>query len=342
MIKQIKHKFKKILIFSIYLIFLLETISYVLIKFDNTEMFIINSFTEKTNDKRIYTLKKNYFSLETIIDGINDKNWKIFTSNDGFRIEENYTIDSTKEKFLFIGDSVPFGWGVNYNETVPYFFQKKNLDLTVLNGAVPSYSLNQAVERFFIEFSQLENLKYLYLQVYAPAQIYAHFGTDWRPGDNWTTISKYILRNYEFLNVKIPFYGEPYTTSFIKKKVYRIQRKRLVEIKTSNESDKKYIDYLNKDLIRLNTFLNKKKIKLILSPINAPDSTTQTFNDQYKNSIILTNDTFKKFSNKNENVIFFDISKKLNSNDENFIDQCCHLSKAGAILIADELNFFFR
>ena len=125
MIKRIKHKFKKTLIFSIYLIFLLEAISYVLIKFDNTDMFIINSFTEKTNDKRIYTLKKNYFSIETVIDGINDKKWKIFTSNDGFRIEKNYTIDLTKEKFLFIGDSVPFGWGVNYNETVPYFFQKK-------------------------------------------------------------------------------------------------------------------------------------------------------------------------------------------------------------------------
>ena len=133
--------FKNLISAIIFFIFLLEIVAYSLSKFDNTEMFNIRSFTEKTNDKRLYTLKKNFFSNETELDGTNTKDWEIYTSENGFRIGKNDKIKLKKDKFIFIGDSVPFGWGLNHDQTLPFFFQKMNQELTVLNGAIPSYSL---------------------------------------------------------------------------------------------------------------------------------------------------------------------------------------------------------
>ena len=53
--------FKNLISAIIFFIFLLEIVAYSLAKFDNTEIFNIRSFTEKTNDKRLYTLKKIFF-----------------------------------------------------------------------------------------------------------------------------------------------------------------------------------------------------------------------------------------------------------------------------------------
>ena len=333
---------KKFIFLIIFSIFLIESVAIGLSFFDNTEMFNIRLFTEKTGDDRLYTLKKNFFSKETEIDGIKKKDWEIYTSEDRFRIGKNSKINMKKDKFIFIGDSVPFGWGLNYNETLPFFFQEINSDLTVLNGAIPSYSLNQSVERFFTEFSKIKNIKYFYLQIYATDPIYAQLGDKWQPGDNWTTISKYIFRNYNFLNFKIPFYGNPYILSFIKKKIYRIKIKKLTQQKINPESNKKFIKSINKDLTRLNNFLKNENITLILSPINIPDDTFSSLDNQNAKSIKLLNDSFLNFSKNNKNVKFFSLPNEFHKNNENFIDKCCHLSKKGSNTMAKALNLFYK
>ena len=54
-------KFLKRLLFSLIIfILLVEFISFFLNKFDNTEIFKTRIFTEKTNDGRMFTLKKNF------------------------------------------------------------------------------------------------------------------------------------------------------------------------------------------------------------------------------------------------------------------------------------------
>ena len=334
--------FKNLISAIIFFIFLLEIVAYSLSKFDNTEIFNIRSFTEKTNDKRLYTLKKNFFSKETELDGINKKDWEIYTSENGFRIGKNNNIKLEKDKFIFIGDSVPFGWGLNHDQTLPFFFQKMNQELTVLNGAIPSYSLNQSVERFFTEFSKIKNIKYVYLQIYAPAPIYAQLGNKWHPGDNWTTISKYIFRNYNYLNFKIPLYGEPYILSFIKKKIYRIKIKKLTQQKINSESNRKFTKFINKDLNRLNNFLKDENITLILSSINIPNDTLVSLDKQNTKSIELLNSSFLNFAKNNKNVKFFDLSNEFHQNNSNYIDKCCHLSKKGSSIMAKELNLFYK
>ena len=54
--------FKNLIFAIIFLILFLEIVAYSLSNFDNTEMFNVRSFTEKTNDKRLYMLKSNFFS----------------------------------------------------------------------------------------------------------------------------------------------------------------------------------------------------------------------------------------------------------------------------------------
>ncbi len=77
----------------------------------------------------------------SIPDYITTKNQiRIKTNSLGFRSEE---INQSKEHILILGDSVAFGNGVNDNETVSYFIQKKTAKYQVLNLAVPGYSIDQ-------------------------------------------------------------------------------------------------------------------------------------------------------------------------------------------------------
>ena len=79
-------------------------------------------------------------------------------------------------------------------------------------------------------------------------------------------------------------------------------------------------------------------IKLIIAPVNPPISTLNKHNDQLKNSINIINDILKNNQDK-FGYIFFDIRNILLKNEnENFIDECCHLSNLGADKVASELN----
>tara|TARA_B100000686_G_scaffold343531_1_gene424544 strand:+ start:6362 stop:7540 length:1179 start_codon:yes stop_codon:yes gene_type:complete len=66
---------------------------------------------------------------------------KKYTINSlGFRSKEP---DPSKEHILILGDSVAFGLGVNDNETVSHYIQKKVSKYQVLNLSVPGYSIDQ-------------------------------------------------------------------------------------------------------------------------------------------------------------------------------------------------------
>ena len=332
-------KFLKRLLFSLIIfILLVEFISFFLNKFDNTEIFKTRIFTEKTNDGRMFTLKKNFNHNQSEIYEGEKKNWQIYTSEERIRVGTSKNIDTKNDIFLFLGDSVPFGWGVDYENSLPFYFQKLNQNLNVINGAIPSYSLNQAVERFFIEFKDYKNLKYVYLQIYDPAPIYALLGDKWETEDNWVTLHKYIFRENKIIDLSIPLYGELYFQKFLKKKIYRIKIKKLKQINTSQKSEFKYLKHIDDNINRIYNYLNERGVKLILTPIIVPNKSFENLDNQNKKSIILLNKTFENFAINNEGVEFFKISDKLIFDSKNFIDKCCHLSEKGASLMAKELN----
>ena len=332
-------KFLKRLLFSLIIfILLVEFISFFLNKFDNTEIFKTRIFTEKTNDGRMFTLKKNFNHNQSEIYEGEKKNWQIYTSEERIRVGTSKKINTKNDIFLFLGDSVPFGWGVDYENSLPFYFQKLNQNLNVINGAIPSYSLNQAVERFFIEFKDYKNLKYVYLQIYDPAPIYALLGDKWETDDNWVTLHKYIFRENKMIDLSIPLYGELHFQKFLKKKIYRIKIKKLKQIKISQRSEFKYLKHIDDNVNRIYNYLNERGVKLILTPIIVPNKSFENLDNQNKKSIILLNKTFENFAINNEGVEFFKISDKLIFDSKNFIDKCCHLSEKGASLMAKELN----
>ena len=339
--KKFKLKTKIInLIISLFIfVFVIELISFSLNKLDNTKLFRIRVFNEITNDKRVFTLKKNISHIEKRIETDN-KSWELYTSAKGIRVGKNHKIRN-KNDFLFLGDSVPFGWGVNYENSVPSYFQNSNENFNIINGAVPSYALNQTIERFFIEFKDLDNLEYVYLQVIDPALHFSLLGDKWRPEYNWATLFKYIYKEYEFIDIKIPLYGELYFSEYLKKKIFRIKIKKIQRIKASEEAKQNYIKHIEDNLNKLQKYLNAKNVNLILSSIVVPDNIYKTLDAQHQEAIAIFNKVLKEFSLIHKDVYFFDVSKKIIFNDDFYIDEW-HLSSEGASLIADELTIFIN
>ena len=316
-----------------------ELISYILLKFDSTELFQIRNFTEKVNDKRVFTLKRNF--SENI-----NKQWSVISSNERLRISKydvktsNYLSESNfDEKFLFLGDSVPFGWGVNAEESLPYLFQKYNKDLVVLNAALPSYSLAQSVERYEKEFKNLKSLKFIFLQIYDPVEQYSILGINWNVDDNWANHSKQVLRPYNLIDIKLPFYGEPLFYDYFKIKLYRIKRKKLKESPYDDKSDYKFVSHINSSLNKINNLIKDKKIFFIISPTVINNSSINNLSKSHLRTLKMQNKNLKEFSERNKNVYYFDVSSQLNLDPKKtFIDLCCHLSDKGADLVAKELT----
>ena len=347
--KKIISIFLKTSLILVIIVSLLEIISFFLLKFDHTELFSVKNYIEKTNDNRIFTLKKDYDNdeLDHLYEG---RTFSIITSSERLRISKKNNLNikdkTDKQKFLFIGDSVPFGYGLDAEESLPFYFQNYNKNLIVFNGAVPAYSIAQTVERYNKEFKDIKNIKYIYLQVSSPAQEYGMFGVDWQPSDSWTFTDQ-VLRPYRLTNISIPYYGDSFFLDFVRKKIYRIaaKKKKLQTFKKKHnkQSDIKFVNHLN---LNLNNFYNSIKNHstiLILSPISAPKFSAKNRTVGYERAMKLLNKTFSDFSLKRSDVLYFDISSELNINSkEMFLDYAGHLSGKGAELTAKKLTEFIK
>ena len=148
LLKKLKTFLRKIYLYSVIIliciIFIecLTTIALKLNTFKNfNHPFLTFSFTEITNSNFL-NLKKNISLKEDI---------SIFTDINRLRVREeafNHNLNDNSNKIIFLGDSVPFGWGVNYEDSIPGAFEKINKKFTVINAAVPSYTIKQSVDKF--------------------------------------------------------------------------------------------------------------------------------------------------------------------------------------------------
>ena len=322
----------------IILISFIEIISYGILKFYSVDadLFRLTNINQKTNDERFVTLKKNHEEY------YKDKNIFVITSSYRTRIsskEKNLKNidDKDRIKILFLGDSVPFGYGVDAEKSIPYLFQKKNVDIISINGAIPGYSLAQTIARYKIEFKNIKNLKYVYLQIYDPASQYGTLGYTWREDDNWWNKPNQILRQYNLIDLNLPFYGEPYFYVFIKKLIIR-KKFDLPFFEPNRDSDERYKKHIKKELNKLYQEINNINAKLIIAPVTIPSHAINKINFFHLRAVNILNEELKDFSKKN-NVVFFDtISILKKGSKNNFIDNCCHLSKKGADIVSSHLS----
>ena len=311
--------------------FILELGSFALLTILNKskqEVFPLNGFMELVDDARLYTLKKNYLA-ENTAEACTDI---IQTDELRYRVPPN-NLKTDVKKFLFIGDSVPFGWCVNAEDSLPFKFSKLRPDLAVINGAIPSYSLIQAKSRLIIEFEEIQNLSLIYLQIYDPAGSYARFGDKWEVSDNWHTKRIRQSNLCSLIDTQNPLSKTNF--GIVLNKVYKRVIHNNCFFPGTEDSDARYISHIRQQVQIIKDFTDKKGATLIVAPVTPSPRGLLMLPPTYKHAIKLTNMTLKNVS-KDLGIIFFETSNFLKDSD--FIDDCCHLSGSGAQKVAVGLN----
>lgn len=308
------------------------------------DVFSIRFFTEFAEDDRLVTIKKNFVGMQD--------NWLVKSDANRFRIGKNRYF-SDKENFIFLGDSVPFGWGVDGDLNVPSkFYELIKNDFGekygVINAAIPSYSLYQAVKRYQFEIDGKFPVKYVILQIYDPATNFANLGRKWNKKICWTsknTVASFkdVVKSHspcERFMHKYSFAYHSLYSFFAKMKERKNIKPALLDI-----NDKKAFDLFEQEnnltLEELYSMLNKNNIPLIILPVNLAKP---SFDYKEKELLLLTpayratlvaigalNHTLKKFALSHKNVYYFDVESYFNKFDRSklFIDSC-HLNEEGA------------
>lgn len=307
-------------------------------------VFNIRLFTEFVEDDRLVTMKRSFSGKQDA--------WRIYTDGNRFRIGKGRYFND-KNNFVFLGDSVPFGWGIDGDKSLPSKFyeliEKEYGDrYGVINAAIPSYSLYQAVKRYQFEINGKFPVKYVILQIYDPATNFVNLGGKWNKRICWT--SKNTLASFQDVikaHNRLERFMHKY--SFTYHSLYsfsaKIREKRNAFPVLLDLNDKKAFEFFERENIEvleeLNNMLIKEGIALIILPVNTV-KTLHDFSEQELAAlpaesratlaaVDALNRILKQFALSNENVYYFDIMAYFNKLGKNglFIDSC-HLTERGA------------
>ena len=340
--KTVLRKISTYFIITLICIVLLEFMTTVALKFkifkNFNHSFLTFNFTEITNNN-ILNLKKNVSLKEDI---------SIFTDINRLRVKKenfNHNLNDNSNKIIFLGDSVPFGWDINYEDSIPGNFEKINKKFTVINAAVPSYTFKQSVDKFIEEFKNVKNINYIYISNFNPLDLYQMFGERWDESLNWANYQKIFTEDIFFYKyTSLPIWGEISIFKVLRKihviKFFEIPENIIYQ--RNSDTDKKFIKYIINELERLSKNIHEDTIVIftpIVSPLNFYKGNLEDkINNERLDLINKVNNSLKLY-NKN-NFIYFDIIETLNSFNEQdlFIDDCCHLTPFSSLKIAENLN----
>jgi hypothetical protein len=296
-------------------------------KSKDSEVFAVRDFTYPVDDSRFYSMKKDFSIVN-----MEACETKIETNELGTRVPPHLKAESFN-KILFIGDSVPFGWCVEAEASIPFKFSKLRPDLSVINGAIPSYSLAQTVQRLKVEFEQIEDVKLIYLQIYDPAGSYARMGNEWISHDNWHSAIERQSQLCDYFPI-----GSIMLKTYFGNLINILNRRLLKNgcfFPSSKESELRFEKHIENQLSLVMQYADHKDAAVIVAPVTPPPKAWKTLPDAYVRSIKLLNQTLRE-SAKILEFEFLDTNKFLN--DEDFIDLCCHLSDGGAAKVAAALD----
>jgi len=315
----------------------------------------------------------------------------------GFRRGKQTESSAGQHKIVFIGDSVPFGWGVLDHSSLPsQFFERlqqnsasimesatlkasvpslstaaleqpdrrgthrppalsqgadtviaaeNSMSFGVVNAALPSYALAQAVARYEHEIHGRMMVDTVYLQIYDPASQIALRGSHWQPSDNWMNapyIRTSFLSRYSAAVVIAAGFASRLNFHFG-------GEESLVETFDPNDAatTKRVHAHMRAELERL---LALSKIdgmrRLIVAPITIPAQSLDGYYSRSRLSAIeLVNQGLRDFASAHHNeVIFADTISLLRRypDADVFLDRCCHLSERGNGIVADYLMTLLR
>lgn len=289
---------------------------------EGTENFQVRSFTRLVADARHVTTVPNFSDPKYGGFGIS-------TDAYGFR-RGAQTSNPDCPSVVFIGDSVPFGWGSSDLASMPSkvfeHLQKTNDPRCVINAAIPSYSLFQAVARFEREILGKFKINALYLQIYDPATQFVRFGAQWRPDIDFTTE---------------PAVAQGYIASIA---IVRGALRRFEMLSYFNTIDQHSIDRYRREIRRElehlhDTVVQANVKQLIVAPVTVPSGGYQQMPEEYRIAIEAINDELSEFAGRHDDTTFLDTIRLLKNYPDGdvFVDKCCHLTERGNDLVAEQL-----
>ena len=333
---------KSITAIVVVIIFLIELSSLIFLKLKISKTFehsnLTFAFTEIDNN--FMNLKKNVAYSSNI---------EVFTDKNRLRVKENgYQTDlnNKNSKIVLIGDSVPFGWNLNYKDSIAGHLENFNNTYQIINASVPSYSPKQSTRKFLNEFSKVKNIEYVYISNFNPIDLYLLFGEKWNDEINWSNYINFFSEDLFFFKYKkLPIWGE---INFFKimRKVYVLKFFEMPEYKNSKRSfvsDKKIINLYTDQLKKIKS-KKFKSTKFIFTPILSPLHLKKNFellSNFEKEKIEIINKINSNLKNyEDTNFIFLDLVSILHdyNSQDIFIDSCCHLSSEGSRIVANEIN----
>ncbi|MFH1782168.1 MAG: hypothetical protein ABH848_00955 [Candidatus Omnitrophota bacterium] len=275
-------------------------------------LFNAQPFIKRVWDERIVTTKNNFLC--------NDLGWAVATDENGFRIGSNIYYKE-KDNFIFLGDSVLFGFGIDGDKSVPSLFFSLIDSYGVINAAVPSYSLFQSIEHYKYEIDGKWPVKCVILQTIDPAMQFSDLKNEWNKRISWA--SREIKSHTLFYRLS--------STGFLMEriidKIKRLSKSRVMDEPTTNYFKKENFS----DLERLYDLLSRDGTPLVILPINIKESMFHNLDKDYILAINLLNEIFSEFASTHNNVYYFDIISYFNKIERKdlFIDPY-HLSEQGS------------
>lgn len=237
---------------------------------------------------------------------IADNSFGFGFGKDRFRIGTNKYSDKVRS-VVFLGDSVPFGWGVSWGKSIPAQFYKATGKSTI-NAAVPSYSLHQAVVHYEKAIHGKFPVETVVLQVLDPASQLMSWGKNWSRTKDWSV-----------------------------RKTSRSAILTLLYSRTSFDPDDmqlraRFMRENQKDLQHLLDMVEEDGANLVLIPAN--------LNTAVVPAADWLNDALLHFTMRTS-AEFFEVRYSIQGKDM-FIDECCHLSEKGALEQTNQLIQFLQ
>ncbi|MBI1859507.1 MAG: SGNH/GDSL hydrolase family protein [Deltaproteobacteria bacterium] len=305
-------------------------------------VFSIREYTEWVPDERVVTLKKDYGAT---LGGVG-RRWHFSSDSDRFRRIPGAAKNEKGAAIVFLGDSVPFGYGLDDGESVPAQFwsliKSRGDSRKVINAAIPSYSLLQAVTRLAVEIIPRVAIDTVILQVYDPASQFAALGKAWRPQANWATNSQswaspWALLAFDFGLKYSALYQAGLRASF------KISQMGTHSPRIDPDAVQYFRDVNVGTLRKLHDLIQQKQGHLLLVSTNPPALLMNS--DVVRQSELMAairslNNTLKEFAEEHNGVRFVDMSAHFEQLPDPlglFIDECCHLSPRGSLAQAEFL-----
>jgi len=306
--------------------------------------FSLHRMARLVDDPRVSTLVPGYRAVLSEAHNPSNPPWRVEIDENGFRgRQEHY--EGRRRVVAFIGDSVPFGWGVSDEATVPFRFralldERGRTDLGVLNGALPSYSLVQAVERYRREIWGKYPVATVIVQTFDPVIMFSLLGEGWDPSISFS--SRYRDPTRPLLGPLEDYLDKSLLFGAALRVAYRAgDRLRNLPTPVLTEAAWRKFDEANHaTLLRLLDATEPDRTSVVLLPVNPGAEPETAYSADERRVIRHFNRFLVDFASSRPRVRFLDVEERFRASPQRaalFVDNCCHLSPHGTRLQAELL-----